>query len=214
MYKLSVIAALTAATLFTTTANADQERWPRWYVGLSGGVTFLGDTDLSGGTTGNLDYDMGGIGTLSLGYMPPLTMQPLSNMRIEAELGYHYNQTDSLVLAGTPTATDGYIRAISYMGNLYYDLRNMSRWTPYFGAGAGGAQLTLSRGSNVGNTDTTDTVFAWQLMAGLGYSPVTMPMTEWTLGYRYFVAQSPEFGDIELDDYTAHNVEIGGKFRF
>ena len=55
-------------------------------------------------------------------------------------------------------------------------------------------------------------------MAGVSYAPSSLPMTEWILGYRYFVANEPEFRSattpIKLDDYTAHNVEVGGRFRF
>jgi OmpA-OmpF porin, OOP family len=209
----TLAAALIASTVLASSAHAD-ERWPLWYVGLSGGVTFLDDADISGGATGDLGFKEGGMGTISLGYMPPVGMQPLSNMRIEAELGYHFNKLDSLTLSGTPTATSGHIQAYSYMGNLYYDFRNASQWTPYLGGGAGGARVLLSRNSGLGNTDSSDNVFAYQFMGGIAYAPAALPMTEWSLGYRYFVADSPEFGIIKLDDYTAHNVELGGRFRF
>jgi OmpA-OmpF porin, OOP family len=218
MNRLLFISGIMAAGMVVSQANANEERWPRWYVGLTGGVTFLEDDDISGGATGNMDFKTGGMGAISLGYMPALTMQPLSNMRFEAELGYHFNKLDSLTLSGTPTATDGQIQGYSYMGNLYYDFRNSSQFTPYIGGGAGGAHLMLNRTSGLGNTDTGDNVFAYQFMGGIAYAPTTMPATEWNLGYRYFVAQDPTFGSptgkIKRDDYTAHNVELGGKFRF
>jgi hypothetical protein len=57
-----------------------------------------------------------------------------------------------------------------------------------------------------------------QAMAGIGYSPKSLPMTEWTLGYRYFVMNSPDFntaaGKIKLDSPKAHTAEIGAKFKF
>lgn len=211
---------LIAACILTLSAAAAHAAptWPNWYVGLNAGVTFLDDQDISGGVTGNADSDAGWAGAVSLGYAPPSTMQPFSNMRFEAELGYHFHGLDSLVLSGTPTATNGDIKAMSYMGNLYYDFRNESGWTPYLGAGAGGARVMLSKNSGIGNTDRQDNVFAYQFMAGVFYAPRSMPMTEWGIGYRYFVAQDPEFASattpIKLDDFTAHSVELGARFRF
>src|SRR5262245_42200591 len=107
MKKLLIAAGVLAFTSAATDANAAQPRWPLWYVGLSGGVTFLEDTDISGGATGNLDFKEGGNVALAIGYNPPMTLQPFSNMRFEFEVGYHYNGTDSLTLGGVPTATGG-----------------------------------------------------------------------------------------------------------
>lgn len=217
MKKLLIGTAL-SLSIMAAQAQAD-ERWPNWYAGLSGGVTFLGDSDISGSSTGELGYEsIGGIGTFALGYVPPAAFQPFSNMRFEAELGYHYNGTDGATIGGAPVAAGDQLQAVSYMGNIYYDFRNNSRWTPYLGAGAGGATVSLSKRSGLGNTTSNDNVFAYQFMGGLSYAPVTMPMTEWGLGYRYFATQDPEFrtatGQIKVEDYRTHNVEVGGRFRF
>src|SRR4051812_11470044 len=137
MNKKLLVSAVFGLSAFAAQALADQpygERWPRWYVGLSGGVAFLDKTDIGGAQSGSLDYDTGGIGTISLGYMPPFRGPVLSGLRLEAEGGYHYNTLHSLNLGGAQAATNGHIQAYSYMGNLYYDMRNGSQWTPYVGA--------------------------------------------------------------------------------
>lgn len=219
MNKLLATASVLALISLVSQANAaNEERWPRWYLGLSGGVAFLPDTDIKGGTTGNVDYKMGGVGTASLGYMPAIAGQPFSNMRLEFEAGYHSNRLDGATVSGSPVATHGRLLAFSYMGNVYYDFRNTSPWTPYVGAGAGGARVSLSKRSGLGNTDSSDNVFAWQLMTGLAYAPTSMPMTEWSVGYRFFDMSDPSFhtasASAKLENPMAHNVELGARFRF
>lgn len=214
MNKLLVVSSLMALSAATQAYADAGERWPRWYVGLSGGLSYLQDSDISGTSTGSLEYNGGGMATLSLGYQPPFGGAPFNGLRLEAELGYHDNGLNNFSFA----TSHGSVQSISYMGNAYYDFRNSSGWTPYVGAGAGGASVQLSKSSGLGNTSGTDSVFAYQFMGGIGYAPQTMPMTEWTLGYRYFVEDSPEFnavgGKVKLDDLTSHNVEVGAKFRF
>ncbi len=219
MNKLLLASSAIVIAMTVSAAQAAEERWPRWYVGLSGGLNFLSDADVGGANTGNVDFDMGGVGTASLGYLPPSTMQPFSNMRIEAEFGYHYNSIDTVQLGAAASATSkGYAKMISYMGNAYYDFHNTSRMTPYIGAGAGVSQVTISKSSGLNLTGDNDTVFSYQLLAGIAYKPVTLPNTEWSLGYRYFTATDPKFqvagGTLSVDDLTAHSAEIGARFRF
>lgn len=211
MNKLFATTSLIAITL-SATANA-QQVWPRWYVGLSGGVTYLDDSDVSGTSTGELSYDMGGVATASLGYSLH------QNIRMEFEAGYHENSLDGSVLGGTAASAPGRLRVASYMVNAFYDFRNGSQFTPYVGGGAGLAQVSLSHDSGLGNTaDDEDNTLAYQFMAGIAYAPTSMPFTEFGLGYRYFAVDSPQFstggGNVKLDDVAAHTAEVGARFKF
>lgn len=220
--NLLAASVLTLATQLSTAAYADAmqgERWPRWYLGLSGGMQFLTDTDISGTAPGKVDFDDSGVvATASLGYRPYFGVPALDSMRIEFEAGYHRSDLSSFSGAGGTAGLRGDTTVLSYMGNVYYDFRNSSRLTPYLGAGLGGASVRLPRTSGLGNTGNKDNVFAYQFLAGLAYSPASIPLTEWSLGYRYFRLNDPEFttagGRITLDDYDAHSVELGAKFRF
>lgn len=210
--------AAAALSLLPLGAHAQtQERWPRWYLGLSGSVVFLNDGDIGGAVTGEMEYDVGyGLGA-AIGYMPPAGMEPFNSMRFEAELGYRSNDLDQRVTAGVASAARDEIRVWSYMANAYYDFRNTTRWTPYVGAGAGGAKVKLGMQSGLGNTDETDNVFAYQFMAGLYYSPQSLPQTDWGLGYRYFATGDVEYATaasrVDLE-YDSHNIEFGARFRF
>lgn len=86
--------------------------------------------------------------------------------------------------------TFSYLSAYSFLANLYYDFTNCSRFTPFIGAGAGGAWLRSRRTSEenvLAFTDLTsgasgtvptletspfltgDSVFIWQIKTGLTY---------------------------------------------
>lgn len=220
MKKFLAIASFLASAVAASAAQAgSNEVWPNWYVGLSGGVTYLSDSDVSGTSVGTLSYDTGWNVNASLGYILPVGYNPLGSARLEFEAGYHQSGLDNTVLSGTSTASPGTARISSYMINGYYDFRSSSHITPYLGAGFGLARVGISHDSGLGNTaDDMDTVIAYQGMAGIAYAPSGMPNTEWTLGYRYFVADSPEFrtsgGKVKLDDVTSHSAEIGGRFKF
>ena len=104
-------AALIAAPSFAATASTQA-----WYAGISGDLTWMGDSDLGGG--GNVD----------LGYR-------FNDLRLEGEVGYH----DA---SGGGDAGHYW----SYMGNAYYDFNNTwntSGWkiSPYVGAGIGDASV-------------------------------------------------------------------------
>lgn len=195
------------------------ERWPRWYVGISGGVQFLSDADIrAAGIPGDAEFDTGGIFTGSLGYRPRFGNEFLDGFRVEAELGYHFAGLDRSTGGGVAVPLRGTATAWSYMGNLYYDIRNSSRFTPYVGAGAGGAHVKIPQNAALGTADESEDAFAYQFMAGVAYAPVSIPLTEWSLGYRYFAVSDLEFGSgatrLDVDGLDAHSVELGAKFRF
>lgn len=209
-----LLASVSMIAFSSIASQALAETWPNWYIGLGGGMAFLNDADLSGSTNGEVSFDDGGLGTVSLGFMPYDSMG-MGGMRFELEGGYHFN---GLGNATGVTNTSGSMRAFSYMFNAYYDFRSASGWTPYLGAGVGGARVQLSKASGLSNTGGGDHVLAYQGMLGLSYAPSSIPMTEWSVGYRYFAAMDPEFRTsstkLKLDDLTTHNVEVGAKFRF
>lgn len=215
------IRAATILSAFASAAPAQAanlREFPSWYWGISGGVAFLQSSDIRGTSTGKVKFDDGGMGALTLGYTPNAASEPWSALRFEAELGYHYNNLTRVEVGGVSSASDAGVRSVSYMANGFYDIRNGGDFTPYLGAGIGGAQVRLGRKSGAGNTDDTDNVLAYQFMAGLYYTPPGIPTTQWGIGYRYFVEDSPEFtsatGKVKLDDIASHNVEISARFRF
>lgn len=154
-----------------------------------------------------------------------------NNLRIEGELGYRSNDLDSFSEGGESFAAGGDITAISFLFSTYYDLINPTRFTPYFGAGAGGAYVNLD--ARLIDPALVDLVFsdealalAYQLGGGVSCK-LTRELTL-DLGYRYFSTANLKFKDEDnttVDasgnvlnsfetDYSAHNIALGLRLAF
>lgn len=200
--KSTISLAVLAATMFAGTANAEP-RWPNWYIGLHGGWSMDDSYDsTTAGTTTEVDTDGGYLLGASLGYVPPTELPFFNQTRYELEYSYRTNDIEA---GGT-----GEVEANSLMGNMLLDFTNTTKWTPYAGFGVGMA--------NVDVDGDDDSVFAWQLLAGLDYEPESLPMTVWGIRYRYFNAQDADLDvagtpvEFEYDDN--HSIEATARFRF
>ncbi len=139
-----------------------------------------------------------------------------------------YSASDSTDFLGTEAGLhgdEGHISAVSLMANAWYEF-NLSndQWRPYIGGGVGIAWLDMdglaiaSYGTKDPSTSVigfhgTESGFAWQLGAGIGYE--FAPGKQITLDYRYFngpTMDNVQFNKVENDidyDYSAHNIMIG-----
>lgn len=215
--KKYIIAGLTALTTLASLsqAHADDERWPRWYIGLGGGYTYMGDEDVSGSAANKISTNSGFGLNGAIGYLPSSSMPLLNALRFEAEVTYHQNDVGTVHLNnGTSVSGSGTYSSTAYMANVFYDLPTGTPWSPYIGGGVGVAELHLPTSSGVGNTSSSDDEFAYQGMVGIGYSPEAIPNTQWTLGYRYLATDDASFGNGTSVKYSTSNVEGGVKFRF
>jgi outer membrane protein OmpA-like peptidoglycan-associated protein len=181
-----------------------------FYVGAGGGVNLNLDSDLSGtGINTTADYDTGWAGVGSLGYAFG------NGFRLELEGGYRDNDVDSF--SGASSAS-GDASALSIMGNVLYDFNTGTAFTPYIGAGVGGARIDYDGFSPVGSTSINDddTVFAYQGIAGVSYN--LSPQAQIFADYRYFATQDPEFNaasGVGVDgEYASHTVLVGVRFFF
>lgn len=212
----TLILTTSLGVLITSAAQAE-ERWPRWYLGLTGGVDFKNDSDISNAISGNAEYDTGYSFGASIGYMPAFKELPMNMVRLEAEVNYRSSSLSDITVGGVSGTGSGDMQNLAGMLNLFLDAPTGSNWTPYVGGGLGFSTVQFDNGSGFGNTDDEDTVFAYQFMGGLAYSPETIPSTRFTLGYRYFGSEDAEYavpgGTIEVSN-DSHNVELGAQFRF
>lgn len=212
MKKLAY-AALAAISLMVAGNAEAQQRFPAWYVGVSGNVNWVSDADFTGAGVQEAEYDTGtGIG-IQLGYMPQTTNSFLANTRWELDFTYRNADIDSVRVAGRSLNIGDKVESLSYMANVFYDFENGTKWVPYIGAGIGGAEVQWS----LNNANDSDTVFAYQGMLGISYRMELLPNTEWNVGYRYFATLDPEFdfGGARVEgEYETHNLEGGFRFRF
>jgi len=182
------------------------------YVGGQAGVVFLPDSDIQQGiTTLTGSFDTGyGLG-LAGGYN-------FDMFRLEGELFYKTNSFEEVSTGGGSLPADGDVSALGLMVNAYYDFKNQSRFTPFIGGGIGMAQVSIKDltigGSAIADDD--DAVFAYQGIAGVGYS-ITQALTL-DLTYKYTATLDPEFTDVTgvpfEAEYQSHNIMLGARFNF
>ena len=206
-------------TLIATNAFATGQN-DTWYLGISGDVSMLSSTNVSGATAGdNLKYKFSSGGNVAIGYEPQALQCPMGDVRLEIEGGYHAFGLKDVTAGGvTNTSPNGDLRVATFMGNAYYDVHTGTSFKPYFGAGMGDAEINFAKNNGFGATTSSDSRFAYQFMTGVAYTPESMPKTDWSIGYRFLGTTTPQFttaaGKIKLDAIQASNVELGVKYHF
>ena len=210
---------------YATSANA------QWYVSGNVGVTTLKDADFTDNFTvagvgvtakGEVEFDNGYGLSGAIGH----TWGPF---RLEGELSYRKNDLDKITIDSIGAAgllvtnvgtfdLDGDTSSFGFMANGYYDFNPGGNWVPFVMAGLGGARLNLdvtSIGGAATTYDESDTVFAYQIGAGLGNE--IQPGVIATLSYRFFGTTDPTFDDgvDKIDsEYQSHNIWAGINVQF
>lgn len=214
--KYSVFTALVAVSLllFANAAQAADSSHP-YYIGAKGDIAFPSKTDVKGASTGSVDYGFSSGAGVTLGWQPPALDTSTGDVRAEFEAGYHAMGLDRVL---TNNNASGDFKATTLMGNVYYDVHTGSSFTPYVGAGLGQAFVRFPTGKGLGNTDDSDNVLAYQAMAGVSYTPESMPRTALSVGYKYLGFESPSFktagSHVKLDSPHESAVEFGVRYRF
>ncbi|RXK87707.1 porin family protein [Chlorobaculum sp. 24CR] len=139
----------------------------------------------SGQNIFNDDLDSGLVLNGALGYN-------FGSARLEAAVGYQSHDLSNY---------DEDVSLLTVMANAYYDFDAGSGVKPYVMAGAGIANADSS-------DDDSETVFAWQVGAGLGFE--VAECTTLDLGYRYL---KPNDFDNNVK-FESHNVTLGLRYQF
>lgn len=194
MKKTIVLGSLIVAGLMPVAASAADKVGP--YVSFSGLAAFTQDDDTSvSGVPVDINFDTGFGIAAALGYD-----FAGSNLRLEGELTYRYNEATVSSPALPSFAPSGDVDSIAYMANAYYDFDINSPLIPYVGAGLG-----------VVDIDSEDTVFAYQGMVGASYG--INSYSELFGGYRYFDSEGLKLDGGGEMDYTSHGIEFGYRIR-
>ena len=174
------------------------------------------DGDRFDGTT---TFDGGFGGTVAAGY------RVTPRIRGEIELGYRRAGIDDTTARYvmyepvTVSGIDGHVSTLSLMANGIY-AHEAGRLRPYVGAGVGIARVagesdaqtvrftTAGRSSDVEipRLSGSDTVFAYQLLADVGF--VLTEKTELRAGYRYLGSEDTDMDDEEYSN-ASHNLKAG-----
>ncbi len=150
------------------------------YVGVSGGLGMVGNSDASAfGVTikDMITYKSGFAWGAAVG-------TKVDDYRVEAALGQQTNKIDKVKTDGVNLVSvtgKNSLSALTYMLNGYRDfVIKDSGVAPYVTAGLGGASINVK---SQGDSDTKKNVFAWQLGAGVGIKASDNVVFD--LGYRY-----------------------------
>lgn len=182
------------------------------YVSGNIGFAMLSDSDVTDSTVPgkiiDVEYDTGSALGAALGY-------DFGNTRLEGEISYQKNDFEKANLPRVDFDLSGEITSLSLLMNGYYDFVNNSDFTPYFSAGLGFAEIEANdlnvHGLGLPDSNDDDTVFAYQVGAGVGYAineKVTIDVK-----YRYFATSDHEF-DTREAEFASHNFLFGVRVNF
>lgn len=169
------------------------------------------DSTLSGYSL-DVDYDTGLAMDLALGYK-------FGPTRLEGEIGYQKNDFNDMTVVGVGSLKgagipfSGDTKTTSFLLNGYYDFTNDSAFTTYLTAGLGLARVkaSLSLPFSGYNDSGSDTVFAYQIGAGVEYA--INQTVSLDARYRYFATSDPSFGTTDAE-FSSHNLMLGAKVKF
>ncbi len=143
-----------------------------------------------------------------------------TSLRTEVEYAFRseFNSEDSASFYGATYSTETSINVHTIMANVYYDFYNESAFTPYVGGGLGVGFLDgdfETNGVHVGSTKIQNTVFAFNLGAGVGYN-INESLTA-DLGYRYLnlgTGDTDYYGNELKTSMSAHEFSLGLRLGF
>lgn len=173
-----------------------------FYIGGLGGVTLVSDSDVSDeeeDVSAEASFDTGFVFGGTVGY-------DFGYIRTEGEISYRQNDLDELSEQGETEKLDGDISSLSFMANGFFEYENESRFTPYAGGGIGIARVEIDNDESY-----DDTVFAYQIGAGLSYAATDKLSLD--LSYRFLGTTDPNFDDFEAE-YHSHNIVFGLRYNF
>ena len=194
---------------------------------LSGSLGYVDaeDSDLTGvyGGDGLSEVTFDGC----IGFMLAVGSALPNGLRGEIELAYRYSDVDSINGPyNSYSISDVYVSSGALMANGYFDLMPNQSISPFIGGGVGFATVVATfEDDDIYYYDPYrdiyyyeddydseyDTVFAYQLMAGLSFA--VNPNLKIDLQYRYFATDDPDFDGVEIE-YKTHNGLLGLRYQF
>jgi opacity protein-like surface antigen len=182
-----------------------------------------------------LGFDSSGLFGLGIGYNWNEWLRFDLTGEYRSRANFHGSQ---VITSGGNTYTDEYSGSKSewlFLANAYVDLGTWGGFTPFIGAGVGGARVTIhgfqdvctvcAGGSVAFGDDHSQWNFAWALHAGLAYK--ITKNTTFELAYRYVNLGDAQSGDLyaydgtnnidnpmKFENLTSHDIKVGLRFNF
>lgn len=140
-----------------------------------------------------------------------------NGIRVEGELDYSRVELDQISQAGVQNSGNGNVSTVTGMINGIYGLK-LNNFTPYLGGGVGFAKFSFdsSTTANFNAVDDKDTVFAYQVLAGI--EKKLGDSIKLGVGYKFVRYNDVGLRDvtgITLDsDQNVHKVEVRVRYSF
>jgi len=173
--KKILMVSLLSATALAGAANAEGENY---YAKLNAGVShgLKAGGNFSGSKLGNV-----GVYGFAAGYK--------LNENFRIDLGFDYRGSYKNKVTSNGVTASNKVKSYAAMVNVYYDIGEFNKFTPYVGAGLGVAyNKTGATSITLGNQTASvskgkKTNFAWKLIAGASYA--VDPNVDISLQYQY-----------------------------
>jgi len=183
------------------------------YISGNLGLAIASDSDVTDSTVPGITLDIESDSGLALGVAVGYGLG--NNTRIEGEIAYQKNDLDKASLLGVDVDLTGDTSSLALLLNGYYDFATESAFTPFISAGLGFAKVEINDfnvpGSGLPSSNDDDTVFAYQVGAGVGYA--VNEKTTLDVKYRYTGTSDPDF-DTSTAEYSSHNFYAGIRVSF
>lgn len=175
-----------------------------YYTSAAYGINDQFDLD---GDLYDLDADTGNYGSISFG-------KYFREVRVELE----YSYTDADIDSNNVSNDKGEVETKALFINGFHDIDTNSKLRPYFGAGIGWMNVDVEyKRSGIEHIDDDDNIFAFQVIAGLGYE--VSDRIDIFAQVRYRNGEDSEVKssllttkiDIEIESYI---YDIGIKYSF
>jgi opacity protein-like surface antigen len=143
-------------------------------------------------------YKAGAVGNIALGVS-------YDSWRLELEIAYRHSKIKTTKIGNTEYTKGMKYKSLAGMVNVYYDYSLTDNVFVYLGVGVGIASVKTAFGHDTfpaggiytdSKFELSKTVFAWQVMAGLGYN-FTDNITG-SAGYHLFGTSKQKYGRIRL----------------
>lgn len=209
--KKTLLIAASCSMLLSVSSIAYSADGP--YLSGNLGLAIASDSDITDSTepgiTLTFESDMGFALGGAIGY-------GFSNFRFEGELAYQTNDLDKVKAFGVSIDATGDASSLAGLLNGYWDFNNTSPFTPYISGGIGMAKVEINDlnipGSGEADINDDDTVFAYQLGAGVAYA--INEYLSLDVKYRYFATEDLEFENTTNVEYSSHNFYAGIRYTF
>lgn len=206
---------LLASGALPTRVHAEEATKSDYYSEMRVGANFVEDAGISRALLGRFRaetaFDTGP--TIGIAFGREASFEGLSttlrNLRFEGEFAYDQSDFD------TAGQTNAELTSTRFMANVLHQWPlsgRLARLSPYVGGGIG---VALVEADGAGLSDNDDTIFVYQVRAGVSYA--LNPELQVSVGYRYLGAEDPTFGDASgrfSVDYRAHAAELGLRYDF